>query len=68
MKTPLQRILFERDITVTQLQEMTDLSYANLTLIVKGKNLPNLLPAMKIARALNVTVEDLWGYRLGEEE
>ena len=28
----------------------------------QGKVLPNVVTAIKIAKALNTTVEDLWGY------
>lgn len=66
--TPLKRMLFERQLSIRWLEEKTGASYANLNTIVNGKHLPTLLLGMKIARTLDVTVEELWGYRLEDEQ
>lgn len=60
--TPLKRLLFERQMTITALAEQSGVSYANLSLVVAGKRVPTLENALRIARALDTTIEELWGY------
>jgi DNA-binding XRE family transcriptional regulator len=65
--TPLKRLLFEREKTNRWLAQQCGLDENGLSLIVNGKRVPNLITAMKIARVLEVNVEDLWGYLLEEK-
>jgi DNA-binding XRE family transcriptional regulator len=68
MITPLKRMLFEREITNTELSRAIGLTRTNTGKIVNGDTVPSLIVAMKIARFLGVSVEDLWGHLLTEEE
>jgi DNA-binding XRE family transcriptional regulator len=68
MNTPLKRLLFEREMTNRELARKCDLDENGLGQIINGKRVPNLITAMKIARALEVNVEDLWGHLLEEKE
>lgn len=38
-----------------------------LSLIVKGDSIPSLLVALKLARVLGTTVEELWGHLIEDE-
>lgn len=64
---PLKRILFERQLTIRWLAEQCGVNEANLNGVVNGKRLPTLKLALKIARVLNTTAEELWGYILDEK-
>ncbi|MCY0892344.1 MAG: helix-turn-helix transcriptional regulator [Acidibacillus sp.] len=66
--TPLKRLLFERQIQLRKLAQLTGMTETSLSLIVNGKRLPNLVNAFRIAKALDVSLEDLWGYIMEEGE
>lgn len=59
--TKLKRILDERGIKQGFIADKAGLSRGAFSLIVRGKSIPTLPAAIKIARALNETVESLWG-------
>ncbi|MBG9550034.1 DNA-binding protein [Cytobacillus firmus] len=61
MDTKLKRILDERGIKQGFIADKAGLSRGAFSLIVRGKSIPTLPAAIKIARALNETVESLWG-------
>lgn len=65
--TPLKRLLFERQLTNRWLAERTGMTETAVSLIVNGKRVPSLENALRIARALGVSVEELWGYILNNE-
>jgi len=65
--TPLKRLLFERQMSVRQLHEKTAIVYGTLREIVNGR-VPGMENGIRIARALKVTVEDLWGHLVDEDE
>lgn len=64
--TKLKVWLVERGIKQTWLVEKTGLHSTWINKIVNGKGTPNIHDAMKIARVLNATVEELWP--LAEED
>ncbi len=66
--TPLKRLLFEKQIQLRKLAQLTGMTETSLSLIVNGKRLPNLVNAFRIAKALEVSLEDLWGYIMEEGE
>lgn len=68
MKTPLKRILFEREISNRELAKKIGADETGLGFVVNGKRVPNLMTALKIAKTLEVSIEELWGYLLEEKE
>lgn len=64
--TPLKRLLFEQQMTVTRLQRMTGITYNTLTAIVNGRP-PRIEHAILIARVTNTTVEQLWSWTVDEK-
>ncbi|WP_306421340.1 helix-turn-helix transcriptional regulator [Robertmurraya sp. DFI.2.37] len=59
--TKLQLLIKKRNIKQRELAKQLGISNSALSLIVNGKSVPTLKVALKIARAVNMTVEDLWG-------
>lgn len=59
--TKLKMFIVEHDIKQSWLAEQANISPSTLNMIVNGKVWPNLKTALKIAKALNVNVEYLWG-------
>jgi DNA-binding XRE family transcriptional regulator len=62
METNLQRIIKERGLKQAFIAEKADVSPGALSKIVRGESLPTLPVAIRIARVLGETVEELWGY------
>jgi len=57
----LKRILKEKDITQSKLARMTDLEICQISNICSGKQKTLLLStAKKIAKALNMTIDELF--------
>lgn len=52
--------MIDADMTQTKLAEVTGLHLTNVNAIVNGTR-PRVDTALKIAKALNTTVEALWG-------
>ncbi|WP_206922807.1 helix-turn-helix transcriptional regulator [Alicyclobacillus suci] len=64
----LKKYLDEKGIKQAWLCEKVGISNTALSLIVRGKSLPNLRTAQKIARALGTTVDELWPLEEDESE
>lgn len=60
MNCRLDEIIREQGRTQKWLSEKTEVSMATISLIKQGKRLPTLSVALRIARTLGVTVEDIW--------
>ena len=60
LKCRLKVILAERNITQKWLREQIGLSASAMSQIVRGDSFPTLYTAIKIARALDECVEDIW--------
>lgn len=67
MATKLQRILKENGIKQSFIADKAGVSQGAFSLIVRGKSMPTLPVALKIGRALNMSVEELWGYLVDEK-
>lgn len=61
METKLAKIIKERGLKQGFIAEKAEVSRGAFSLIVRGKSVPTLPVAIKIARVLNETVESLWG-------
>lgn len=66
--TPLKKILFERGLKNKWLAKESEIEEAGCSLIVNGKRVPTLVVALKIAKVLEVSVEELWGHLIIEEQ
>jgi DNA-binding XRE family transcriptional regulator len=67
MITPLKRLLFERGLTNRWLAQQCNVDETGMSLIVNGKRTPSLPLALKIARVMGVSVEELFSYVIDEE-
>lgn len=61
METKLKQILKERGIKQSFIAEKAKITPGTLSKIVRGESIPSLPVAIKIARVLETTVEELWG-------
>ena len=61
METKLKKILDERGLKQGFIAEKAGLSRGAFSLIVRGKSIPTLPAALRIARVLDISVEELWG-------
>lgn len=61
METKLKKIINERGLKQGFVAEKANVSRAALSLIINGKSIPSLPVALRIARVLDMTVEELWG-------
>ncbi|WP_041707479.1 helix-turn-helix transcriptional regulator [Alicyclobacillus acidocaldarius] len=66
-KTPLSKLLEDRGIKQRWLARQIGMPETSLSFIVQGKRIPTLPVAMRIARVLGVTVEELWGHIVDDE-
>jgi DNA-binding XRE family transcriptional regulator len=64
LETKLKQILVERGLKQGFIAEKSGLTPGAFSLIVRGKSLPTLPVAIRIARSLDETVESLWGYMI----
>lgn len=56
----LQEVLDSRGMKQNFLCDMTKISTTSMSALCKGESLPSIKNALKIAKALNKNVEDLW--------
>jgi len=61
MKTKLEEFHEETGISQSFIAKKAGLTASAYSLIVRGKSMPSLPSALKIARAVGKTVEYLWG-------
>ncbi|MBM7585864.1 DNA-binding XRE family transcriptional regulator [Bacillus pakistanensis] len=61
MENKIKQYLIENGIKQNFIAEKVNISSGAISLIVRGKSIPELPTAIRLARALNTTVEDLWG-------
>jgi len=66
MATPLKIALVKKDMTQGKLATAVDVSETSISSIVREKSKPDVLLALKIAKAVGATVEELWGHLLRE--
>jgi plasmid maintenance system antidote protein VapI len=62
--TPLKRMLMERGLKNRWLAQQIGVHEATVSLIVNGKQRPYVDVALKIARVLGTTTEELWGWTI----
>ncbi|PEO32917.1 helix-turn-helix transcriptional regulator [Bacillus wiedmannii] len=60
MKCKLKGILADKMIKQSALAKRAGITDQTLSMIVRGKSEPTLRVAMRIAKALNMRVEDIW--------
>ncbi|WP_144561448.1 helix-turn-helix transcriptional regulator [Bacillus mycoides] len=60
MKCRLKVILAERMMKQSDLAKITGITDQTLSMIARGKSEPTLRVALRIAKALNLSVEDIW--------
>lgn len=56
----LKVIFAENDISQREFAKRIGISEGTLSLIVRGKSIPTLQVAFKIAKGLDLKVEDIW--------
>lgn len=61
METKLQKYHKETGVKQAFIAQKAKLTPGAYSLIVRGESLPSLPAAIRIARVLNDTVENLWG-------
>lgn len=60
VKCRLSVILAEKEMKLKELHHKTGLNYSYLSDIKRGRTVPGVDNALKIAKALNRTVEEIW--------
>lgn len=60
--TPLDVVIKELGLKKTWVASQIGISRNTLTLLLKGETNPTIIVALKLARLLNKTVEELWGH------
>ncbi|AAP26189.1 MULTISPECIES: helix-turn-helix transcriptional regulator [Bacillus] len=60
MKCKLKVILAERMIKQSDIAKIVGITDQTLSLIARGKSEPTLRVAMRIAKTLDLSVEDIW--------
>ena len=55
----IYQILKERKMTQGELAKMADVNHSSLTFWMQGHHMPNVWALYKIAKALNVTTDEL---------
>lgn len=60
MKNNIKKLRMQAELKQETLAKMIGLSRPNLSLIERGKVIPNGLTMLKLAKALNVAVEDIF--------
>ncbi|GIM45225.1 transcriptional regulator [Collibacillus ludicampi] len=66
--TPLEKLIRQRGLKKVWIAEQCGITRSTLSSISAGKQEPTLRVALKIARLFDVSVEELWGWILAEEE
>lgn len=65
--TPLKRIINERGLKNKWIAEQVRVEESAISQIANGKRKPGIAKAIRIARLLDTTVEDLFGYIADED-
>ncbi|MEW9574804.1 helix-turn-helix transcriptional regulator [Bacillus toyonensis] len=60
MKCKLKIILAERLLKQSDLAKLVGITDQTLSMIARGKSEPTLRVALRIAKALDLTVEEIW--------
>ena len=60
MKCRLKHIMYDKKMTQRELAKKLNVSESAMSSIVQGQSFPRVQLAIKIAKELNVTVEDIW--------
>ncbi|MBG9540425.1 helix-turn-helix transcriptional regulator [Bacillus thuringiensis] len=60
MKCKLKVILAERMLKQSDLAKLVGITDQTLSMIARGKSEPTLRVALRIAKALDLTVEEIW--------
>ncbi|MCE0553420.1 helix-turn-helix transcriptional regulator [Bacillus thuringiensis] len=60
MKCKLKIILAERMLKQSDLAKLVGITDQTLSMIARGKSEPTLRVALRIAKALDLTVEEIW--------
>lgn len=68
-KTPLEEAITKSGLKKSYIAQRVGIRPATLTALISGetKTGPEMITGLKIARLLNTTVENLWGYLIKEE-
>jgi putative transcriptional regulator len=61
MTKKLKLLIVERDIRQNELAKRVGISTTAMNAVVNGKSVPSLHTAIRIAREVGSTVEELWG-------
>lgn len=61
MEIKLQMIIKDRGLKQSFIAEKAGISPGALSKIVRGESMPTLPVALRLARVLELTVEELWG-------
>jgi putative transcriptional regulator len=67
MENKLKEIIQSRGIKQKFIADKAGISQGALSLIIRGKSIPTLPVAIRIAKVLNSSVEDLWGQTADKE-
>ena len=59
-KCRLRIIFAEREIKQKEFAKLVGLSQSTLSTLVNGANLPTFTTAFRIAKELNIHIEDIW--------
>jgi len=59
-KTPLHTRMDQQNIGQTRMSELADVSLAEMDYLMRGKRIPQLPLAHRIARLLGSTIDELW--------
>lgn len=68
MDCKLKVILADKMIKQSALAKRANITDQTLSMIVRGKSEPTLRVAMRIAKALNMRVEDIWTEEENEDK
>lgn len=60
--TPIEQLLKERGLQKGWIAKQVGIAPGTLSLILSGKSNPSLPVALKLARLLGKSVEELWGH------
>lgn len=61
-RTPIDKAIFESGLKKGHIAKTAGINPGTLSLIISGKSEPTLRVALRLARVLGKTVEELWGY------
>jgi DNA-binding XRE family transcriptional regulator len=67
-RTPLEKAVMKSGLKKGYIAERIGVRPTTVSQLIAGKSRPDILTALKLARLLNKTVEELWGHLIEEEE